>query len=119
MIKEALKQALVNIENSAKFTWETHEEDNSIVRYAHDLEKFCSFIEDKKIYPLGIGLNIPLTDYWSEREHKPIGFLYHDLQEDEEKWIHLSELCWSNMLGWFYDDKVVMKYLDKKIGEEE
>lgn len=111
-MKEALKQALINIENSAKFTWETHEEDNSMVRYAHDLEKFCSFIEDKKIYPLGIGLNVPLTNYWRESDFKSIGFLYHDLQEDTEKWIHLSELCWAKMLGWFYDRKIIEENLD-------
>lgn len=113
IIKTALQEAIINIENSAKFTWETHEEDNSMLLHVDDLEEFCDFMEVEKIYPLGIGLNIPFTNYWSENGLSSVGFLYHDLQEDAEKWIHLHELCWTNMLFWFYDEEIVEENLEK------
>lgn len=111
MIKEALKQALVNIENSAKFSFNNHEEDNSMIMYLDDVNEFCEYLEEEQFYPIGIGINVPLTGYWQynvdKYDDKVLGFLFHDLESDREKWIHIAEYTYERMMLWFYDRNIV------------
>lgn len=106
-MKEALKQALINMENSAKFSFDNHEEDNTMLIYVHDCNKFCKYLEDEQLYPIGIGIKAPLTGYWEDSSYKALGFLFHDLKSDDEKWIHISELTYETMMLWFYDESVL------------
>ena len=107
MIKEALKQALTNIENSAKFSFNNHEEDNSMIMYLDDVNEFCKYLEKEQLYPIGIGINVPLTGFWECMSTKALGFLFHDLESDNEKWIHISELTYEQMMLWFYDESIL------------
>lgn len=118
-MKEVLKQALINIENSAKFSFNNHEEDNSMLLYMDNSNKFCEYLEEKQLYPIGIGVNVPLTGYWEDSCYKALGFLFHDLKSDDEKWIHISELTYEQMMLWFYDESVLENKINIiKKGEE-
>lgn len=117
MIKEALKQALVNIENSAKFSFNNHEEDNSMIMYLDDVNEFCEYLEEEQFYPIGIGVNVPLTGYWQynvdKYDDKVLGFLFHDLESDREKWIHIAAYTYERMMLWFYDESVLEDRINK------
>ena len=120
MTEEILKQALINIENSAKFSMDNHESDNELVRYANNQGKLYEYLKEESIYPLGIGINVPLTNYWKDNPFKAVGLLFHDMKTDEEKWIHISELCWTLMMRWFFNEKVIKEKLTLlHKGEEE
>lgn len=85
-----LKEAIVNVVNSAIVTFENHNQDNSFLE--GKIVPMEKELQHSGYVPVGICFNVP----WNRYDDEQIAFVYEF--EEEKCWCHMSRLNWEFLI---------------------